>query len=111
MHPDWARSLRDQCATADVPYLFKQWGTWGVDAPLDDQGRILNTRRGLGVAVANDGTVYQPGDLTYPDGPRRAEAYRADHGRAHLTAMYRLGKKKAGRELDGRTHDQFPGPQ
>lgn len=25
MHPDWARSLRDQCA-AGVPFLFKQWG-------------------------------------------------------------------------------------
>ena len=23
--PDWFRSLRDQCATADVPFLFKQW--------------------------------------------------------------------------------------
>lgn len=29
MHPDWARSLRDQCQRAGVPYLFKQWGAWG----------------------------------------------------------------------------------
>jgi protein gp37 len=28
MHPDWARSLRDQCAAAGVPLLFKQWGEW-----------------------------------------------------------------------------------
>lgn len=28
MHPDWARSLRDQCAAARVPFLFKQWGEW-----------------------------------------------------------------------------------
>lgn len=28
MHPDWARSLRDQCAAAGVPFLFKQWGEW-----------------------------------------------------------------------------------
>lgn len=28
MHPAWARSLRDQCAAAGVPYLFKQWGEW-----------------------------------------------------------------------------------
>lgn len=28
MHPDWARSLRDQCAAAGVPYFFKQWGSW-----------------------------------------------------------------------------------
>lgn len=24
-NPDWFRSLRDQCAAADVPFLFKQW--------------------------------------------------------------------------------------
>jgi protein gp37 len=29
MHPDWVRSLRDQCAAAGVPYFFKQWGAWG----------------------------------------------------------------------------------
>lgn len=26
MHPDWARSLRDQCVAAGVPFFFKQWG-------------------------------------------------------------------------------------
>ena len=29
MHPDWVRSLRDQCLAAGVPYFFKQWGLWG----------------------------------------------------------------------------------
>lgn len=29
MHPDWARSLRDQCVAASVPFFFKQWGQWG----------------------------------------------------------------------------------
>lgn len=28
MHPDWARSLRDQCQSAGVPFFFKQWGEW-----------------------------------------------------------------------------------
>lgn len=28
MHPDWARSLRDQCVTSRVPFFFKQWGEW-----------------------------------------------------------------------------------
>lgn len=28
MHPDWVRSLRDQCAAAVVPFLLKQWGEW-----------------------------------------------------------------------------------
>jgi protein gp37 len=38
MHPDWARSLRDQCASAVVPFFFKQWGEW---APYD-RGRSDN---------------------------------------------------------------------
>ena len=25
-HPDWVRSIRDQCKEAGVPFLFKQWG-------------------------------------------------------------------------------------
>jgi protein gp37 len=33
MHPEWARSLRDQCTAAGVPFLFKQWGEW---APRHD---------------------------------------------------------------------------
>jgi protein gp37 len=34
MHPDWARSLRDQCEAAGVPFLFKQWGEW---SPWEDR--------------------------------------------------------------------------
>lgn len=26
MHPGWARQIRDQCAAANVPFFFKQWG-------------------------------------------------------------------------------------
>lgn len=63
-----------------------------------------------GITVADDGTVYQPGDLTYPDGPRYGEAIRKRHDRAHLTAMYRVGKKAAERELDDRTWDEYPTP-
>lgn len=28
MHPDWARSIRDQCAAAGVAFFYKQWGEW-----------------------------------------------------------------------------------
>lgn len=39
MHPDWARSIRDQCQAADVPFHFKQWGGphrngWVIDGQL-----------------------------------------------------------------------------
>ncbi len=30
MHPDWVRSLRDQCATFEIPFCFKQWGKYGL---------------------------------------------------------------------------------
>jgi len=35
MHPDWARSLRDQCAAASVPFFFKQWGEFSLDYDRD----------------------------------------------------------------------------
>lgn len=28
MHPDWVRSVRDQCAAAGIPFTLKQWGVW-----------------------------------------------------------------------------------
>lgn len=28
MDPAWARSLRDQCQAAGIPFFFKQWGKW-----------------------------------------------------------------------------------
>lgn len=34
MHPNWARSLRDQCQAAGVAFHFKQWGEWHPDALL-----------------------------------------------------------------------------
>lgn len=40
MNPEWARSLRDQCQAAHVPFFFKQWG--GVNKK--STGRILDGR-------------------------------------------------------------------
>jgi protein gp37 len=34
MHPDWVRSIRDQCQAAGVAFFFKQWGEW---APVDQE--------------------------------------------------------------------------
>lgn len=36
MHPDWVRSLRDQCQAAGVPYFFKQWGEWVHESQAPD---------------------------------------------------------------------------
>jgi protein gp37 len=40
MHPDWVRSVRDQCQNAGVPFFFKGWGKWGVNCLNDDNGMI-----------------------------------------------------------------------
>ena len=106
MHPWWAESLQQQCETADVPYLFKQWGEWTPLAPLVD-GKFDFSG---GIVMTDDGITYNHGELYYPDGPRRGEAYRRDFPHHRPTSMYRLGKKRAGRELyhDGRTWDQYP---
>jgi protein gp37 len=34
-HPDWFRSLRDQCQAAGVPFFFKQWGEYVPVGPVD----------------------------------------------------------------------------
>lgn len=101
MHPDWARTLRDQGAEAAVPYFFKQWGNWTDHEP----GKIGDHTP---YALANDGTLYKLTDLAYPDGPSRAAAIAADHDKAHLTTVYNTTKKSAGRLLDGVTHDAMP---
>ncbi|ORU98460.1 DUF5131 family protein, partial [Mycolicibacterium canariasense] len=42
MNPDWARSLRDQCQVAGVPFLFKQWGEWRPVEPDVPDFRTVN---------------------------------------------------------------------
>jgi protein gp37 len=75
MHPSWVRALRDQCAAAGVPFLFKQWGEW---APIDGAHHFSEE-------IAD----------------------RAGYG-GWQSAMQRVGKKAAGRTLDGATHTEFP---
>jgi protein gp37 len=100
MHPAWARSIRDQCAAVGVAYLFKQWGAWGPEHP--------DWPRAQATVMADDGTLYRPEDLACPDGARRGEAVRTNHDRATLTNIYRVGKKAAGRLLDGVEHNGMP---
>lgn len=68
MHPDWVRSLRDQCVESGTPFFFKSWGEWGLNWLNDDEGNKI------------EGSEF------------------IDH----------MGKKNAGRILDGQTWDQFP---
>ena len=96
MHPGWPRELRDQCADAGVAFFFQQWGEWHPAAEHDAAGcPRLETPE----------VIHRSGEREL----RPAEAFRlvtaSDLGWA---AVCRLGKKRAGRTLDGRTHDDFP---
>ncbi|EIC64353.1 DUF5131 family protein [Mycobacteroides abscessus] len=106
MHPHWATSLHRQCEAAGVPFLFKQWGDWTPLAPLKD-GKFDFSK---GIVMTDDGNTYSREDLAYPNGSRRGEAIRANFSQHRPTSMYRLGKRRAGRELyhDGRTFDGYP---
>lgn len=92
MHPAWARSLRDQCTAAGVPFLFKQWGAWvgstwpGAAWQHTEPHAWVNEDTGAAVDWA----------------AARADIPGGYHG------MYRVGKKASGRVLDGRTWDEFP---
>ena len=47
MNPEWARSVRDQCTEAEVPFFFKQWGAYdeaGVRRGKKASGRTINGR-------------------------------------------------------------------
>lgn len=76
MHPGWVRGLRDQCQTAGVAFLFKQWGEW----------------------VSED---QSPKDILLPGVSRQ-------HWGPDDPYLYKVGKHRAGRELDGRTWDEYP---
>lgn len=99
MHPQWVKGLRDQCASSGIPFLFKQWGEW---APV---GR----KKINGFSNPHQGYIHH----TLPSGqlPRSEDGF--GYGDATLEKLgcayiAKLGKKEAGRLLDGITHDGYP---
>lgn len=93
-HPRWHRSLRDQCVAAGVPYLFKQWGEWAnAEAARLDLNTCYDTSR-AGGWVEMDG-FFSQGEMASPGDSRAAH-------------VFKIGKKAAGRLLDGRIWNQFP---
>lgn len=90
MHPDWARQLRDACTAAGVPYFFKQHGEF--------------------TSVARDGDPWlwrEPAFWMSTEGRQATEAEALADGGSWV-AMHHGGKKLTGRELDGRTWDEYP---
>jgi protein gp37 len=88
MHPAWVTALRDRCREAGVAFFFKQWGAH--------------------VPETSVGTAAARMVLVDASGRRRARTLAAESDR--LTPMRRVGKGRAGRELEGRTWDEYPFP-
>jgi protein gp37 len=85
MHPEWARSLRDKCHVGQVEFFFKQWGDWmpifhGINPSENDP-----------CCRIHDGFTFPKGEL--------------DKIGQH---MWRVGKKAAGRLLDGKEWNEVP---
>lgn len=91
MHPDWARSIRDQCVAGGVPFHFKQWGEWLPSAwssePTGQRELCLNSK----------------GDFVYAQVGHAVGLRMPDD-----VLVRKVGKHNAGRLLDGREWNQFP---
>lgn len=58
LRPAWARSLRDQCAEAGVPFFFKQWGEFLPDSQNPDMTGISpDSTGGIKVGKAKAGSL------------------------------------------------------
>ncbi len=96
MHPDWVRSIRDQCKAAGVRFFFKQWGEW---LPLEDADEIFCEED---VAKMKSGDLFRDG--TFFTGDDIAASLSLD-----VECMVRVGKHNAGRILDGREWNEMAG--
>jgi protein gp37 len=92
MHPDIPRQLRDQCQAAGAPFFFKAWGEW---TPV---------RKKL-LWVYNDGRTVEFTREAILAEERRSGL---ENNKFNPALMSRVGKKAAGRTLDGRTWDEVP---
>ncbi|MCM2472118.1 phage Gp37/Gp68 family protein [Rhizobium sp. CG5] len=99
MHPDWARSLRDQCAAAGVPFLFKQWGHWREWRDVASGFTNCSRFDRLGNVTEARARLHAP----YRNGFQQPEGDFPWQGN-----FLRFEKSVAGRLLDGVEHNAFP---
>lgn len=120
MHPSWAQGLRDQCEAAGVPFLFKQWGEWKPIGQMEESEHRALYRSNvkakphenqdcLDDCYGRSCTV--PETIAHFDGSMHGvtEPMAFLHGTGAMQT-FKVGKKAAGRLLDGRTWDGFPQP-
>jgi len=122
MHPGWARSLRNQCAAAGVPFFFKQWGEWapfattayyakddvvGGDCGGPEQLSFIQDDRGRKIPYGFCIARWHDGRQSRCEKREEPEHRWGKNDGLRMTYL-RVGKKAAGRLLDGREHSEFP---
>jgi protein gp37 len=114
MHPDWARSLRDQCQAAGVAFHFKQWGNW---LPICNAYES-HTERTDGMDASDLVEEWHGHEIICMEANggiphwEHGKQWRVDY-QPNLSGWYlaNVGKKAAGRLLEGRTWDELPTPR
>lgn len=109
MHPDWTRMLRDQCIWAEVPFFFKQWGEWYTThfkmgkppTPIFVMWRDYQHFTQKLWSAKGDACVDMKGKLCKSGGDMMHATY-------PVAIMQRVGKKAAGRLLDGHEWNEMP---
>jgi protein gp37 len=86
MQLEWARSLRDQCLGAGIPFFFKQWGEY---------------------VPQSQAPVGTPEPSVGPRSRKNLEAFEQSFGKSS-NAYWHVGKKAAGRKLDDREWNEYP---
>lgn len=100
MDPAWARFLRDQCDANNIPFLFKQWGDWAPYSAIGGIGWKNRTPTYDGYSGPTRGAVLMP-KLGYT-----SHEWEARFGECE--PVFKFGKARAGRLLDGKLHDAYP---
>lgn len=102
-HPDWLRSLRDQCVEAGVPYFYKGSGEWiYLELGCEDETHLC---------CEPDGIVVMDGRFCDYRKDEDAEDLWDEPGPAYLAKKSYLRKdvqKKYGRLLDGKEWNEVP---
>lgn len=108
-HPDWHRRTRDFCTLFGIPYLFKQWGEylpcpWKLERLHDEADEAYKARSEAEcslLAVSKHGFVHEISHA--PWSCERVLPQPETH-----QAVRKVGKRAAGRLLDGVEHNAFP---
>ena len=101
-HPVWHRNARDFCEATGVSFVFKQWGQW---RPM--HFHEIAKHAGMSVRLVSDGSRRAIGDGCHHRA-HQVEAMLADPTYGWQVPILSVGKKRAGRQLDGVEHNEYP---